>query len=422
MFSLWPTFSRWLWFPLWRIGTTAAIVLASLLKQVNAILYWDDRPVILEEDDVNIWPPNIRPRNIKRALNRRMHGRDRCVDVQYLSHGASHVVLLAKTSYKEEYVVRVTGSVYEHFQWAHPFWQTYKETSEVASMVALRRLTKIPVPRVYLFDEDRDNAVGGVWTLQDYMEGERLYEFLPELSGEALEQMLQVFHLEFSQIGSLHFTRPLNEIRDVCDDDLEIRVGRLVTLRDLRMENEYMVGSPKDTDMGPWDSSKAWLKSIAQGDMDYQSSFVELDSNDEHIRRIQRIIDEPEESNGLFTSGPLSVNAPWCTDMWNTHNIQAVCKDGTVKLVALLDMEGMQIVPRWVLGRLPLLDELPDESSRVLWKFLLEDPLYKQAHEQGSKARHLLVLAQNASVPHWADKRIEEFRDGDWEDNGTLAG
>ncbi|EJU00223.1 hypothetical protein DACRYDRAFT_23195 [Dacryopinax primogenitus] len=254
MFSLWPTFSRWPRLSLWLIWTTAETMLASLLKQVKSILYWDDRPVILDDDDVNIWPPNIRPRNIKRALNRRMHGRGRCVDVRYLSHGASHVVLLAKTSYKEEYVVRVTGSVYEHFQWAHPFWQTYKETSEVASMVALRRLTKIPVPRVYLFDEDRDNAVGGVWTLQDYMEGERLYEFLPELSGEALEQvraqlanwMLQVFHLEFSQIGSLHFTRSLNEIRDVSDDDLEIRVGRLVTLRGLRMENDYRVGPPKD--------------------------------------------------------------------------------------------------------------------------------------------------------------------------------
>ncbi|KZT60993.1 hypothetical protein CALCODRAFT_514950 [Calocera cornea HHB12733] len=383
----------------------------------------DDRPVFLE-DGRNVWPPHIYLHNIALALNNRLPDEhDRSREVAFLSYGASHVVVTLKTRLQKTYAVRITSAVFDEFQHRHPFWPEYKERSELASMIALFK-KNLPVPAVYAFDEDKDNLVGGVWTLQEYVPGVPLIEVLENLSEEGkrdaffqLSQcMLQVFDIQLPRIGSLEIIGSIEGIRNLSESDLDIRVGRMVTLKGL--QNPYIIGPPKD--LGPWDDVREWLKSVAQGCMLYQPQpGKELPIDQANIERVKQIIDEVPDS--LF-DGPLSVNGPWACDMWSLHNVIAVLQEEKVIKLRFLDFEGMQSVPAFVRAKTPFIQDVSEEWLMVLLEFLLEHPGFRHAHEQGRTARHLLNLAENAWIPDPGDLRIKEFFAGDWDDDATLAG
>ncbi|EJU00476.1 hypothetical protein DACRYDRAFT_109195 [Dacryopinax primogenitus] len=384
--------------------------------------------VLMYEGKVdNIWPEIIRLGNIRAALKGRLPDlKDECTRLTPLDHGASHVVIvMVETRMGKEYIVRVTGTDHDDFMFAQPFWQEYKELSEVSSMLALRKCTTIPVPHVYFADKDEHHRVGGFWTLQEYMPGENLWDLWPRLSHgarvQAIKQvadwMLELFHLEFDTIGSLHCTSDFEGVRNLSDSDLNFHVGSMVTLRGL--PSGGILGPPRNP--GPWRDARAWLKSTAQGDMEFQRR-IKSTPVPEYIDKVKAIIDEPQELNGLFLSGPLSVNVPFALDMWNFRNIKAQLEGDTLTLTALLDMEGMQILPRWVLGQAPRIDDLEADMSDLLLELLLNDPVFKLAHEDGSHARHLFVLATRATMSKPMDEWIEEFRNRVWEDVATMGG
>ncbi|KZT60998.1 hypothetical protein CALCODRAFT_480174 [Calocera cornea HHB12733] len=376
------------------------------------------------EDDLNIWPPHIYLHNIALALNNRLPDeQDRCREVAFLSYGSSHVVVTLKTLLQKTYVVRITSAVFETFQRTHPFWPEHKERSEVASMIALFK-KNLPVPAIYAFDEDKDNLVGGAWTLQEYIQGYPLNRILAQLSPEdtrdAFRQlsqcMLRVFDIQLPRIGSLEIVGDVDGIRNLSRSDLDIRVGKIVTLKDL--DNPYIVGRP--TDLGPWADVREWLKSVAEGCMLYPSEpGTESPTDEAYIERVKQIIDETPDS---LLGGPLSVNGPWARDMWSLHNVIAVVQDEKVVKLHFLDFEGMQSVPAFVRGQAPFLPDVSEDWLKVLLEFLLEHPGFRLAHEQGRIARHLLNLAESAWLPDPGDARIKEFREGKWEDEATLAG
>ncbi|KZT61012.1 hypothetical protein CALCODRAFT_480184 [Calocera cornea HHB12733] len=376
------------------------------------------------EDDRNIWPPHIYLHNIALALNNRLPDEhDRSREVAFLSYGASHVVVTLKTFLEKTYAVRITSAVFDEFQHRHPFWPEHKERSELASMIALYKKS-LPVPAVYAFDEDRDNLVGGTWTLQEYIQGYPLNRLLAHLSPEATRDaflqlsqcMLQVFDIQLPRIGSLEITGSVEGVRNLSESDLDIRVGPLVTLKDL--DNPCIVGRPAN--LGPWDDVREWLKSVAEGCMLYPSEpGTESPADEAYIERVKQIIDETPDS---VLGGPLSVNGPWARDMWSLHNVIALVQDEKVIKLHFLDFEGMQSVPAFVRGQAPFLPDVSEDWLKVLLEFLLEHPGFRHAHEQGRTARHLLYLAEHAWVPDRGDARIKAFREGKWADKATLAG
>ncbi|KZT52451.1 hypothetical protein CALCODRAFT_520733 [Calocera cornea HHB12733] len=384
----------------------------------------DDRPVFLE-DGRNVWPPHIYLHNIALALNNRLPDEhDRSREVAFLSYGASHVVVTLKTRLQKTYAVRITSAVFDEFQHRHPFWPEYKERSELASMIALFK-KNLPVPAVYAFDEDKDNLVGGVWTLQEYVPGVPLIEVLENLSEEGkrdaffqLSQcMLQVFDIQLPRIGSLEIIGSIEGIRNLSESDLDIRVGRMVTLKGL--QNPYIVGPPQDS--GPWDNVREWLKSVAEGCMLYQPDPARpLPPADQaYLERVKQIIDQTPDS---LLGDALSINGPWARDMWSLHNVIAVVHDQQVVKLRFLDFEGMQSVPAFVRAKAPFIQDVPEEWLKVLLDFLLDNPGFRHAHEQGRTARHLLNLAESAWLPDPGDARIKAFREGKWADKATLAG
>ncbi|KZO90976.1 hypothetical protein CALVIDRAFT_568648 [Calocera viscosa TUFC12733] len=396
-------------------------------EQIQYLYYGDDRPVVIE-DGFNIWPPHIHLRSIQRALYGLLPTpEDKCRKVSFLNYGSSHVVVKVETTHKNVYVLRITAAVFPKFQRTHPFWQPFKESSEVASMIALRKWTTIPVPRVYAFDEDKGNRIGGAWTLQEYIPGRPLAEVWPEMSGTAMakviEQLagliLQAFHVSFHQIGSPRVAGSLCNIRNLSETDFEVRIGPIVTLKGLR--HHGIIGPPKES--GPFDDANGWLKSVARGDMRYQRQDGPMPDQN-NIDRVICIIDEPLESNGLCLEGPLSVNGPWVQDMWSFQNILVVIRDGEVTVTGLVDMEGMQSLPAWARVQ-PLCNCIPDVDEtwlKMLLDLLLDDPDYRYAYQHGSRARHLLWLAENAAWEDPEDERIREFRRGIWDDDAILAG
>ncbi|KZT60995.1 hypothetical protein CALCODRAFT_491637 [Calocera cornea HHB12733] len=291
-------------------------------------------------------------------------------------------------------------------------------------MIALFK-KNLPVPAVYAFDEDRDHLVGGAWTLQEYIQGCPLNQALRKLSLEdrrdAFRQlskcMLQVFDVQLPRIGSLEIVGNVEGIRNLSESDLDIRVGKMVTLKGL--QNPFIVGPPKDC--GPWDDVRDWLKSVAEGCMNYEPDPAKpLPPIDQaYLERVKRIIDETPD---ILLGGSLSVSGPWARDMWSLHNVIAVIQDEKVIKLHFLDFEGMQSVPAFVRGQAPFLPGVPDEWLKLLLDFLLEHPGFRHAYEQGRTARHLLNLAENADIPGGGDARIKAFLDGEWDDEATLAG
>ncbi|KZT52437.1 hypothetical protein CALCODRAFT_89911 [Calocera cornea HHB12733] len=291
-------------------------------------------------------------------------------------------------------------------------------------MIALFK-KNLPVPAVYAFDEDQDNLVGGVWTLQEYIPGVPLTEVLENLSEEGTRDaffqlsqcMLQVFDIQLPRIGSLEIIGSIEGIRNLSESDLDIRVGRLVTLKGLR--NPHIVGPPKDS--GPWDDVREWLKSVAQGCMRYQPDPDKPlpPADPAYIERVTQLIDETPDS---LLGGPLSVNGPWALDMWSLHNVIAIVQDEKVVKLRFLDFEGMQSVPAYVRAKAPFIQDVPEEWLKVLLDSLLEHPGFRHAHEQGRTARHLLNLAETAWIHDPDDTSIKEFREGNWHDEATLAG
>ncbi|KZO90030.1 hypothetical protein CALVIDRAFT_592020 [Calocera viscosa TUFC12733] len=187
----------------------------------------------------------------------------------------------------------------------------------------------------------------------------------------------------------------------------------MVTLRGLPFEG--IVCPPKDP--GPWCDAWAWLKSIAQCDMKFRRN--EGVPVQEYVAGVKAIIDEPQQLNGLFLSGPLSINAPFVLDMWSFRNIKAVLDGDKVTLVALLDMEGMQVILRWALGQAPRIEDVDAELSDLLLDLLLKDPVLERTPKEGRQARHLLVLAQRATMSSPSHELIEKFRKGILEDMGA---
>ncbi|EJT99376.1 hypothetical protein DACRYDRAFT_96159 [Dacryopinax primogenitus] len=402
--------------------STIGYAFSYVQQQLQFFYYGDDRPVVLEEGR-NIWPPHLYLHDIALALNDRLPDEEnRSRKVAFLDYGASHVVVVVETALGKTYVVRITSAVFDEFQQRHRFWPEQKEKSEVASMIALLKWTDLPVPRVYAFDDGKDNRIGAAWTLQEYVTGRPLIQIASQLSPEATRDafkqianyMLQLFEVQVPLIGSLEINGSLNGIRNLSESDLDIRVGRMVTLKGLR--NPHLIDPPKD--FGPFDDIREWLKSVAQGSMNYPR-LEEEPIDQTYIDRVKQIIDEIPES---VLNGPLGVNGFYCRDMWSLHNILALVEDGKVVKLHFVDFEGMQCLPAFVRAQAPFIPDIPDDWLKVLHDFLLEHPGFRHAHEEGLKYRHLLNLAERAWLPDPGDQRIKDFLEGAFGDQAPLSG
>ncbi|KZO89522.1 hypothetical protein CALVIDRAFT_56934 [Calocera viscosa TUFC12733] len=194
----------------------------------------------------------------------------------------------------------------------------------------------------------------------------------------------------------------------------------MVTMR--RLPSSNITGPPLDP--GPWNSGRAWLINRARGHMLYQRR-VQEKPDVANMERIIALINESEVSNGVPTQGELTHCGLYHPD-FGLHQIivrRSQQDPSRVVLVAAIDWEAAQVMPRWALGRVPdIKGDISDDLLAHCHAAMLNDDLYRRAHVDGLQARNLCTLAQTADSPRPRVELLENFRQRKWTDTATMAG
>ncbi|TFK25349.1 protein kinase subdomain-containing protein PKL/CAK/Fmp29 [Coprinopsis marcescibilis] len=123
--------------------------------------------------------------------------------IKFLSSGTFHKAYLITLTNHEELVARV----------ARRFMPRLKTESEVATLSYLREKTNVPVPKIYHYDSNPYNRLGGEFILMSKASGIPLsqvfhglaYNDLVKLVKNLARIILPLFAHRFSDIGSLYF-------------------------------------------------------------------------------------------------------------------------------------------------------------------------------------------------------------------------
>ncbi|RXW22754.1 hypothetical protein EST38_g3099 [Candolleomyces aberdarensis] len=123
--------------------------------------------------------------------------------IKFLSAGTFHKAYVITLVNREELVARV----------ARRFMPRLKTESEVATMSYLREKTTVPVPRIYHYDSNPWNRLGGEFILMSKAPGIPLsrvyhglaYSDLVKLIKNLASLTIQLFAHRFTDIGSLYF-------------------------------------------------------------------------------------------------------------------------------------------------------------------------------------------------------------------------
>lgn len=164
-----------------------------------------------------------------------------------LTNDKINIEFLAEGSFNKVYTV---SSVDEDTKVTHecifrcslPGAPWYKTQSEVATMELVRRNTKIPIPKVFVFDSSMENALGLEWMMMEKING-KMYEDVEKDLGfdakirlyrQAAEWIDELSRLHFDKIGALYhnWSLPLS-------DKASYKIGPLNTTdfdADLRLD------------------------------------------------------------------------------------------------------------------------------------------------------------------------------------------
>jgi hypothetical protein len=143
----------------------------------------------------------------------------------------------------------------------HP-WYTVQ--SEVATMEFVRLQTKIPIPRVYLFDSSGENELGLEWIIMEKIDGNAYGSIVEaEMSIGAKTRLLhdvaswvhQLSTLRFDKIGSLYCR--WNPTRNPIMEDFY-----LGPLSDFQFAYDYR--QEYDIPRGPFDSIRDYLRAVTE--------------------------------------------------------------------------------------------------------------------------------------------------------------
>ncbi|EKG20484.1 Aminoglycoside phosphotransferase [Macrophomina phaseolina MS6] len=128
-----------------------------------------------------------------------------------------NVEFLAEGSFNKVYTVsskdKTTGAAHECiFRCSLPSAPWYKTQSEVATMEFVRKYTKIPVPKVFVFDSSMDNALGLEWMMMEKINGKMFgdveegldFDAKVRLYRQVAEWIDELSRIRFDKIGALY--------------------------------------------------------------------------------------------------------------------------------------------------------------------------------------------------------------------------
>ncbi|TFK49168.1 hypothetical protein OE88DRAFT_478242 [Heliocybe sulcata] len=310
---------------------------------------------------------------------------------------------LDRGSHHRTYVVTFASGVKRVVRISDPFFRQFgsgivpppKMRSEIATIKYLREHTKIPVPDVVYYDDDKDGSIGAEWMAMEYVEGNRLLGIWADLSPEQrtaaavsiADVERQLLSLRFDSIGSLYDG------------------GRVGPMTFLPSNNSGDTAPPDETKCGPFASIQEWLVAVALGELEYKTSLATTAEKEAHraatVRSLRSttVFDDPAVQD-------LCAVALHHIDL-TPGNIIVDPRD-PARIVGVIDWEGAKTVPlfairpRWY-SRLKTLRLAGEEEVRALQVRTREairegvPEWYDATDERGRGLREVLRLAETST-------------------------
>ncbi|KAK4096662.1 kinase-like protein [Parathielavia hyrcaniae] len=252
-------------------------------------------------------------------------------DIEFLAQGAFNKVHVVKFPGQEkEVIARVTLPV-------DPKWKTL---SEVATLQWVRHNTSLPVPGVFSYQADRNNAIGFEWIVMSKMPGRSLGDRWRDVSFSAKEEITRRLAVFCSET----FRSQLRGIGNLYRDGDSFNVGRIVS-SDFIWDNH--IHAP--VSRGPFQSSRDWL--LARLNLEHAMDI---------IWRLRRLLDDffPPPGPGSNPERTMIVH--------EDLSRQNILVDDHGKLTAVVDWQCVSAVPLWFACQIPpLVKSKPSDEEPV---------------------------------------------------------
>ena len=259
--------------------------------------------------------------------------------------------------------------------------------------------TNVPVPNIYLYDLNPRNKVGAPYMLMEYINGttamelRRRKECAPlrfgteEQDANLRQQMARIqvalARYRFDSIGSIRF-----------DEEY----------------NEFYIGPDIVTGMGPWKSSFAYYRDIAEHALKSSASNDEVNSR--HSFAVPLVFKDLVARFCSDDTGPFSLTN-------RDLGFHSVLVDENFAFLGLINLDGIMAAPKEVVGQFPILSGLdppapgiPPSNRLVLDREMKEKPLiesyaYLLRVLAGGPERQ--IFADIMTTPHALVRGLKEF-------------
>ncbi|KAG7442348.1 uncharacterized protein BT62DRAFT_936188 [Guyanagaster necrorhizus] len=245
-----------------------------------------------------------------------------------------------------------------------------KLPSEVATLRFLEAHTTIPVPRVFFYDNDTDNAVGGAWMAMEYIKGVPANWMWQELSADQQHQLCTAIADVYSELMNIRLPQIGSLFQDLHG---QFFVGPMTTMQ--FGENGQVPPDPHRC--GPFLSVSEWLIAVASG---YLKFSPRVPHTEQKQNRMKSVINEIRGSDLVRDDA-----TPFVLDHvdFSMQNI-LIHRDNPTQISAVIDWEGARFVPMW--------------AANPIFRWPMGFPAEESEH-------FLQVISERISenVPQWKD-------------------
>ena len=191
------------------------------------------------------------------------------------------VDLLARGSFNQAYNITTenvaTRSRKEYvFRVSLPVWPYYKIESDVATTEFVRLTTSIPVPVIYAFDSNPNNALGFEWMLMEKVKGMPLGDVWDTMDFDAKQSLTRIIAGWMAELSQFKFSKIGSIFMRYCDSQMEFYIGPLIHER--LHEGDRLLC---DIDRGPFQSIQHLYDAILDTSDRY---FNDLKDHGRHAR------------------------------------------------------------------------------------------------------------------------------------------
>ncbi|EIW76253.1 hypothetical protein CONPUDRAFT_139669 [Coniophora puteana RWD-64-598 SS2] len=230
----------------------------------------------------------------------------------------------------------------------------YAVASEVATLEFLRS-SGLPVPKIYGYSPDSDNAAGTEYIFMQFVRGSKLSDVWPSLGEQAVisvvRQLTQLesamMSLSFPAGGSLYFTKDLEKVATGLDIPLEDE--RFCIGPDTRLPLWYGRRSKLDVNRGPYLSAEAALVAGARKELAYLKQFGQPLLP---VRRERRAGYQYQEQLPSAHIENLNLYLLIASSL-QSNIVVSRSPDSDCQVVGLLDWQHASILPMFLLAGVP---------------------------------------------------------------------